>query len=251
MTVANKSVLLTGGAGAIGSLVAERLIAQGAHVTIVDRATGESPGATFWEGDLSTSEGIAAVARGAATLAPDILINLAGVQYFGLFERQASAEIISHYMINLVAPALLAQAVIPAMRQRGNGQIANIGSIFGSINFAHFTSYSSAKAGLRGLSEALRRELRGSGIGVTYIAPRAVRAGLSTGNVMRYAEMTKMHLDEPQEVADRIVYAVATRQKDVLIGALENIFVRLNAVLPRLMDRLLAPNDQKARELVG
>ena len=76
-------------------------------------------------------------------------------------------------MVNLVAPARLTQAVLPGMKSRGRGQIANVGSIFGSINFAHFATYSSAKAGMRALSQSLRRELAGTGIDVTYVAPRA------------------------------------------------------------------------------
>jgi short-subunit dehydrogenase len=135
------------------------------------------------------------------------------------------------------------------MKARGGGQIVNVGSIFGSINFAHFVTYSSAKAGLRGLSQALRRELAGTGVDVTYIAPRAVKTPLNTAQVLAFAKLTKMQMDEPGAIADRIVAAIKDRRRDVYFGGPESVFVRLNALLPGLVDRALAANDRKAAQL--
>lgn len=249
MSLRGKRVLLTGGAGAIGALVARRLLAQRATVTVIDRVSSLSFDAECWSGDLASPAGIAELAAKAAHLKPDMLINLAGVQHFGPFEEQSSEQIYAHYMVNLVAPALLTRAVLPGMKQKGAGHIVNIGSIFGSINYAHFVGYSSAKAGLRGLSEGLRRELRYSGIAVTYIAPRAIRAGLSSSVVMRFAQLTDMNMDEPATAADAIVAAIIARRKDVYIGFPERWFVSLNAVLPRLVDAAVAGNDRKAKTL--
>lgn len=181
-------------------------------------------------------------------MSPDILINLAGVQYFGPFSQQTSKSVHATYMVNLIAPVLLSQAVLPGMQARGSGQIVNVGSIFGSINYPHFVTYSSAKAGLHGLSQGLRRELRGSGVDVTYIAPRAVKTRLHGALVGRFCEMAKMQLDEPVVVATRIVQAVIRREKDVYIGAAEKIFVKLNALIPGVVDAALAAETAKARE---
>ena len=117
----------------------------------------------------------------------DVLINIAGVQHFGPLEQQTPEHLLASYMVNLVAPARLAQAVLPGMKARGRGQIANVGSIFGSINFAHFATYSSAKAGMRALSQSLRRELAGTGVGVTYVAPRAVATPFNAAKVSQAA----------------------------------------------------------------
>jgi short-subunit dehydrogenase len=152
-------------------------------------------------------------------------------------------------MVDLVAPVLLARAVLPGMKARGRGQIVNIGSIFGSISYAHFVSYSSAKAGLRAFSEALRRELKDTPVAVTYIAPRAIATGLSRDRVIEFAKLSKMSLDDPDRVAARIVEAVIGRRKDVYLGLSENIFVRVNALLPRVVDAALAGNDRKAKQL--
>ncbi|MCB1789006.1 MAG: SDR family NAD(P)-dependent oxidoreductase, partial [Gammaproteobacteria bacterium] len=150
--------------------------------------------------------------------------------------------------VNLVAPTLLIRAVLPDMLARGSGRIVNVGSTFGSIGFAWFAAYSASKFGLRGLSEALRRELDGSGVGVTYVAPRAVKTPLNSDAVYRMAEATGMNMDEPQWVAQRIVEAIEDDAKDVYLGFPEKLFARLNGFLPRLVDgglrkqnRVMAP----------
>lgn len=247
MSLEGKRVVLTGGAGGLGELVAGELLSAGADLTVIERVD-ELPydATTYFKGDLSTPDGLAEIRSILRASDWDILINMAGMLYFGPFEDQTPSHIQTSYMVNLVAPVLLAQSVVPAMRRRGSGQIVNIGSVFGSINFAHFVTYSSTKAGLKGFSEALRRELHGTGIDVTYIAPRAVKTPLNTRHVMQFAEATGMKLDEPDIVAHRIVRAIAGRKKDVYIGFPESLFVRMNALLPRLVDAALVKNDRQA-----
>ena len=248
MSLDGRRVVLTGGAGGLGDLLRRRLQKLGARVLVIDRVIGAGSTDHF-QGDLSTAEGIDAVAAEIASGPCDILFNLAGIQHFGPLEGQPPAHLVASYMVNLVAPARLSQAVIPMMKARGGGQIVNVGSIFGSINFAHFATYSSAKAGLRGLSQAMRRELVGSGIGITYIAPRAVRTPLNSAKVLEFARLTKMNMDEPDAIADRIMQAVLQRKSEAYFGYPESLFVRVNALLPGLVDRALSANDRKAAQL--
>ncbi|PIB94001.1 SDR family NAD(P)-dependent oxidoreductase [Caulobacter sp. FWC2] len=243
-----KRVLITGASGGLGSLVAAQLVAEGAHVVALGRSRPEGVDG-FMAHDLSTPDGIETAARAVEGGQWDILINLAGVQHFGPFETEDPAELLSGYLVNLVAPVRLCQAVAPAMKARGGGQIVNIGSIFGSINFAHFATYSSAKAGLRGFSQALRRELAGTGVDVTYVAPRAVRTAMVSERVLEFAKLTQMNIDPPGATARRIVSAIRARRRDVYLGFPETFFVRLNALLPGLVDRALSANDRKAAQL--
>lgn len=249
MRFRGRRVLVTGGSGGLGKLICANLIKRGATVTILDRQAPAVVGAGYIAGDLSTPEGIESAATEVAAQPFDILINLAGVQYFGPIEGQQASQLYTGYMINLVAPARLIQAVLPGMKGRGFGRIVNVGSIFGSINFAHFATYSSAKAGLKGLSQALRRELVGTGVGVTYVAPRAVRTPLNSDAVLRYAELTGMAMDEPAKVAGRIVAAIRAERRDVYLGFPESLFVRINALFPGLVDGALKAKDIKARTL--
>lgn len=243
-----RKVVLTGAAGGIGSLVATRLRRKGAHVVGVDRLECPACDRTIIA-DLSSDEGLNALCGRLADLEIDILANLAGVQYFGPAERQDAASLRLCYAVNLIAPATLINAVLPQMQARGSGQIVNIGSVFGSINYPYFATYSSSKAGLKGLSEGLRRELKGSGIDVTYIAPRAVRTAFNSSAVNDFLAMTGVKADDPETVADRIVEAIAARRPETTIGWPERFFVRLNALLPGVVDRGLAGQTARARIL--
>lgn len=239
------NVVLTGAAGGIGSLVTRELRARGAHVLGIDLAPSSQCNESL-QGDLSTPAGLAELAASLSKRRVDVLINLAGVQYFGPFDRQPVAAVQLAYAVNLLAPTLLTQAVLPQMKSRGGGQIVNVGSVFGAIPFAHFVTYSAAKAGLKAFSQALRRELADTAIQVTHVAPRAVRTRFNSAEVLRFAELTRMNMDAPERVAARIAATVGASAGNVVIGFPESIFVRVNALAPGLVDRALRANDRKA-----
>lgn len=249
MKVTGKLVAITGGAGGIGSHLTRRIMENGGKVLVINRTSPEK--GEFLAGDLSTLEGINAVAQVLAERQPDILVNLAGIQYFGLLENQTVEHILALHTVNLIAPTLLARAVLPAMKARRHGQIVNVGSVFGSIAFAHFVTYSSAKAGLRALSQGLRRELAGSGVQVTHISPRAVKTAMNDARIMHLAQKTRMKVDDPEHVAERILRAIESDAKEVVIGGAESFFTRVNALLPGVVDGALAKNDRIARDIVS
>ena len=89
-----------------------------------------------------------------------------------------------------------------------------------------------------------------SGITVTHIAPRAVKTPLNNAKILELAAKTKMNMDEPELVASRIVEAIEADAKDVYIGFPECVFVRVNGLLPRIVDGSLAKNDRIAREIL-
>lgn len=251
MTLEHARIVLTGGSGGLGRMVVSELQRQGAELTVLSRTWSGNGAASprHVAVDLSSQTGIAAASAFVAQQEPDILINMAGVQHFGPAEDQSSDQLYRSYMVNLVAPVSLCRACLPFMKRRNTGQITNVGSIFGGIALAHFAAYSSAKAGLRSFSEALRRELADTSVAVTYVAPRAVRIGMFTPRLQKYAEATRMKVDEPAAVAARIVTAVKQRKREVHFGFPERMFVKINALLPRLIDAAVAGGDRKARKL--
>jgi short-subunit dehydrogenase len=247
MTLGNARILLTGAGGGIGSALAAQLASKGATLALLDRHAGDadSPCRTIGGPDchaisvdlLDPSARSAAVEQAAAALGGiDLLINCAGLMSFRPFAEEDPATLERLMQLNLVVPMLLARQLLPRLLAQGRGRIVNIGSTFGSIGFAWFAAYSASKFGLRGLSEALRRELEGTGVGVTYFAPRAVKTPLNTSAVYRMAEVTKMNMDDPAWVAERIVQAIERDAKDVYLGFPEKLFARLNGFLPRLID---------------
>ena len=250
MPLRAKKILITGGSGGIGSLLCEKLLSSGADITIVSREKISLLNVRVIQGDLSTLEGIAALIEKVSLMEIDVLVNLAGIQYFGFCEKQSSDDTSLLYAVNLMAPVLLSQALLPQMKRRGSGHIVNVGSTFGSINFAHFVAYSSSKAGLLGFTEALRREVKSDGISITYVAPRATKTPFNTNSILEFGRITRMKVDEPKWVAEKIFQAIRHKKKDVFLGFPEKLFVRLNAIFPRLMDAALVASDLKAKSLL-
>jgi short-subunit dehydrogenase len=258
----DKRIILTGAGGGIGGQLAGMLAASGARLALVDmndKALKELQQAHGPDSvisivaDITRSEDRANIV--AQTLQAfggiDILVNAAGINPFGIFSEQDDAMIEKTMQVNTIAPMLLARAVLPTMLAGNSGQIVNIGSAFGSIGFAWFSAYSASKFALRGFSQSLRRELADTGIAVTYVAPRAVRTAINTEQVYEMARATGTNIDEPEVVAERILKAVRRRSKECYIGFPESLFVRINAVLPGLVDRALRRQNRKARSFAA
>ena len=241
-----KRVAITGAAGGLGAPIARLLREAGAHVIGIDRV--ECPACDeSVDADLSDDAALAALAARLAASPPDVLVNIAGIMRFGLHEEQPIEALALCYRVNLLVPAVLARAVAGPMRARGSGQIVNIGSVLGAIPYPWFAAYSSSKAGLAALSQALRRELAGSGVCITHINPRAAKTPFNNAQVNRFLEITGMKADEPAWVASRIAAAILARRETLNIGTMERIYAALNAVAPKLIDSGLAGQVKRAR----
>lgn len=245
-------VVLTGAGGGIGADLARLLAKRGAKLLLVGRG---AEGLQKLQRELADSgvlvKSLAADIRQQSDRqriveeaerafgGVDMLINNAGVLDFNAFAEADPFVVEQLLMTNLVAPILLTRACLPGMLERHNGRIVNIGSAFGSLGFPGFAVYSASKFGLRGFSEALRRELGGSGVGVTYVAPRAVRTALNPEAVTQLAQATGMNVDEPAWVAQRIVEAIEMDRTSVSLGMSERFFAKVNALLPTVVDNAL------------
>ncbi len=257
MSLNGQRIIVTGAAGGIGSRVARGLAAKGAGLALLDHdAQALAPLAAeiaalggvveARPADLLDDQARETAVAGAvqALGGLDMLVNIAGLLSFGPFEAEDPGRLDALLRLNLGAPMQLTRSVLPGLLRQGSGRIVNVGSTFGSIGFAWFTAYSASKAGLRGFSEALRRELDGSGVAVTYVAPRAVKTPLNTDAIKRMAEKVGMNMDDPDWVAARIVEAIEKGRKDVYLGFPESLFVRINAILPRLTDAALRQQNR-------
>jgi short-subunit dehydrogenase len=249
MKISGSTILITGASGGIGGAIARQLAQRGATLILVNR-DGDKLEAFANElraaggkviplvGDLATPGEPARLVQDALVQAGtiDILINCAGVQNFGFFADESAADTATLFNINTIAPIALTNAVLPHMLKKGKGQIVNLGSIFGSIGFPCFASYSASKFALRGFSEALRRELAGTGVGVTYVAPRFTRTAFNRSAVTRMANALKMNQDEPESVAASVIATIERDGQERYLGWPEKLFVRINSILPRLVD---------------
>lgn len=248
----SQRILLTGAAGGIGRELAEALAAKGARLGLLGRTDASVASldhlvatqrldAVVIQADLTdASARRAAVWRMVQAYGGlDVLINLAGVLDFRFFDEADPSAITRALQVNVEAPMQMAREVLPAMLGRGSGRIVNVGSTFGSIGYPGFAAYSASKFALRGFSQALRRELQGTGVGVTYVAPRAVRTAFNPPAVHLMAERKLMRMDEPSWVATRIVHAIERERNEAYLGFPESLFARINGVLPALVDGAL------------
>lgn len=254
-----KRIIVTGAAGGIGSHLARLLAEEGARLCLTDinRAALDGLSESLADrrtlavaADICSPEGRAEVVEHALQRfgGIDILVNAAGINPFGVYAKTDPAVIAKAVEINVLAPMLLTRAVLPDMLSRNSGKIVNIGSTFGSIGFAWFSTYSATKFALRGFSQALRRELADTGIEVTYIAPRAVRTGINTAAVYRMAAAIRMNIDEPDAVARRILESIRRGRKERYLGFPESVFVRINSLLPGIVDRATRKQNRAARQ---
>lgn len=250
MDLRNQRIVLTGAGGGIGRILSQQLTAKGVRLCrLVRHVDMENPSANLRISQTLTlacdvsqadqrNEAIRAVEH--AWGGVDILINMAGVLDFKPYQDEDPAMLHRMIQVNVEAPMQLARTVLPGMLARGHGRIVNVGSMFGSIGFPYFAAYSATKFALRGYSQALRRELIGSGVGVTYVSPRAVNTPLNPPVVHEMAARGMMHMDEPEPVARAIVRAIEKERSEAYLGFPESIFARLNALLPGLVDMALA-----------
>ena len=253
MKLQEKRILITGAGGGIGQALCVQLVKQKARLCLLDmqQAVGESLAGALRETPteiLSLQVDITRSAdRERAVNAMiqrwggiDLLINLAGVLDFARYDEQDPGLIQRLLQVNVEAPMQLTRCVLPHMLEQGRGRVVNIGSMFGSIGFPCFAAYSASKFALRGFSQALRRELSGTGVGVTYVSPRAVRTAFNPPVVHRMAELGMMHMDDPQWVVAKIVRAIEKEKEEVYLGFPEGLFARLNGILPGLVSRGIA-----------
>ncbi|UPG83867.1 SDR family oxidoreductase [Luteibacter aegosomatis] len=246
-------ILLTGAAGGIGRELAAALGAKGARLGLLGRTDASVASlehlvatrrmdAIVLQADLTDAAARrAAVARMAKGFGGvDVLINLAGVLDFRFFDQADASAITQTMQVNVEAPMQMAREVLPEMLGRGSGRIVNVGSAFGSIGYPGFAAYSASKFALRGFSQALRRELYRTGVGVTYVAPRAVRTAFNPPAVHLMAERKLMRMDEPSWVASHVVRAIEKERSEAYLGFPESFFARLNGIFPSLVDGALA-----------
>ncbi|MCX7192292.1 MAG: SDR family oxidoreductase [Proteobacteria bacterium] len=261
MNLSNKRIILTGAGGGIGYRLALLLASKGAHLALVER---NAPRLAEICNEINTNGGKAVAialdltSEGAATQVVDsaiqalggldIVINNAGIMDFTLYDRQTPERIAQVININVIAPMLLVRAALPHLLAQNSGCIVNIGSAFGSIGFAHFATYCSSKFAMRGFSEALRRELADSAVGVCYVSPRAAKTALNDELTTQMLIETKTNMDEPDYVAEQIVLAIERGAKEYFIGQPESFFARLNGMFPRLVDGGLLKNTRIARK---
>jgi len=181
VTLEGRRAVVTGGTRGIGAAIARQLTGAGADVL----AIGVSKTATAPEGvrlelvDLKDPESVSGLAERLAQSPVDILVNNAGINVVAGFADIRPEDFDDIHQINVRAPLVLMQAVVPGMRRRKWGRIVNVTSIFGHVSRAGRGAYSASKFGLDGMTTALAAEVAGDGVLANCVAPGFVDTDLT------------------------------------------------------------------------
>lgn len=236
MKLTEARVLLTGASGGIGQAASQALQRGGAAVMGVGRSGPADTALPWLQADLSRSEGIAAIAAAARHWGANVVVMAAGVPAFGALADQSPAAIRAVVETNLVAPMLLAQALLPHLLAQPKAQLVFVGSAVGRIGLPGFSVYGASKGGLHLFAEALRRETAGSPLRVQTLGPRSTRTAFNGSAVDRYNQATGTAMDSPQVVAAALASLIEGEQAERFIGYPEKLAVRLNGLLGPLLD---------------
>jgi len=252
-----KTALITGAGSGIGRALAVEAAKLDFDLILVGRTASKlgvtasmavNAQVTTVTADVTTAEGRAAISDTVGGKL-DILINNAGTTKVGHLAQLSDEDLDRMISTNLTAPIALTRDLLPAL-DVAKGRIVNIGSVFGDIAYPFFAGYSATKFGLRGFSDAIRRELSGTGIGVTYIAPRATRTAAET-EFSALVEPMQMTLDSAETVASQAWIAILAGKRESFPKGKERFFVKVQRLFPSFVDNSVCAQAQDSKTLAA
>ena len=255
MEIANRVAVITGAGSGIGRGIALAIARRGGRLALCDvREDGLTEtaalvgalGAHCTTHRLDVADRHAVAAFPAEVLAAHgkvhLLFNNAGVAVGGTFERVSEQDFDWLMEINFHAVVRMTRAFLPHLHAADRGWITNISSLYGLVAPPGQTAYCASKFAVRGFSNSLRHELRGSNVGMTVVHPGGVATGivrhsrLPAGTDPAEAAQRIRHSERllrmpPEKAGEIIVRGVERGRARVLVGA----DAKLLAVLERLM----------------
>jgi NAD(P)-dependent dehydrogenase (short-subunit alcohol dehydrogenase family) len=261
-SLSGKVVAITGGARGIGKATATALVGKGCRVAIgdLDLPLAEETAASLGGGTVALPLDVTErasfesfLAEAERQLGPvDVVINNAGIMPVTPFVEEGQDSVRRQVDINLHGVINGTQLAIERMRGRGNGAIVNIASQAGKAGIAGIATYSATKHAVVGLSEAVRAELRGTGVEVVCVMPTVVNTELTSGVGQKWVKPV-----EASDVADQIVDALEVPRFDVFVPKANGALYRVLQLLPRSwrealgramgVDKLMLEVDHGAR----
>jgi short-subunit dehydrogenase len=171
----------------------------------------------------------------------DILINNAGVAFYGPTHKMTAQQWDWLLAINLRAPIQLTRELLPVMMERPEAHILNVCSIAGLVAGGRFAAYHVSKFGLVGFSEALRAEYGRKGIGVTALCPGPVRTKLyqsaqSGKDSKPVPEPPRWLCTTETKVAEKAIKAIRKNRRLVLITPMAHLLYQTKRFAPWLLD---------------
>jgi short-subunit dehydrogenase len=251
MHPADKTVIITGASSGIGAATAQAFAAAGANVVLAARdqarlaqVAGTMKGRSLIVptdvGDRQAIERL--VAETVATFGGvDIVVNNAGVGLAAPVVDLQVGDFEQALAVDLFGPLLLTQAALPHMRRDG-GQLIFVSSVVGLRALPYLGGYAAAKAALDRLTEALRVELRDSGIAVTLVRPGSTRTSFAQNRLGSGRERRRVsaRAATPEQVARTILKAAVHEPRVAYVSLADRLTLAFSLIAPKLADWMLA-----------
>lgn len=232
MDLSGQTVWITGASSGIGRALAVAMAGQGARLILSGRdeaalaaVAAQCPGSTVIAFDVTNLDALPAIVARAEAVSGgiDMLVNNAGIAQHAWVKDSDFALYRTLMEVNYFAPVRLTQLVLPAMRARGTGHIAAVGSLSGRFGNPTASGYCGAKFALIGWFEALRSEVAHEGLKVTIVTPGFVRtaiAGRALGPDGRAIDPGRIGERgiTPDEAADIILAGLAEGRHEIPVG---------------------------------
>jgi len=229
-SMTGQTALITGGASGIGLATAELLFAQGAQIAIVDRdGDAARRAAESFEFRGGSARGFVADVGNETAVAStvrqvlhdfgsiDILINNAGktAPAAPMWETPLS-DFEDMWRVHMMGTVYFCRSVVPGMIERAYGRIVNVASVAGKEGNAGSSAYSSAKAGVIGLTKSLGKELAESGVLVNAVTPGIIRTPILDASTPDHiarllAKIPMKRAGEANEVAELIAWLSSSK----------------------------------------
>ena len=253
-TFQGRTAFLTGAASGIGRCLAIELAQAGCNLCLVDvNAEGlEKLAAELAQSgvqiklfpcDLTDRKAVSATITSAFDQSGgiDLLINNAGVAYYGPTDQMTQKQWDWLMNINLLAPIQITHELLPALLQRPDAHIVNMCSISGLVAGGRFSAYHTSKFGLVGFTESLRAEYGRQGLGVTAICPGPVLTNLydaaASGRAgQKVPSPPNWMCATPERVAAITLKAIRKDKRQVLITPTAHALFQLKRIAPGLID---------------
>jgi uncharacterized protein len=251
----DRTALVTGASSGIGEQLARQLAGRGQSVTLVARredrlrALADELGATGVRAEVVpadlTDQGsrhalVEEVAR--RRLAVSVLVNNAGFSTMGPVHESDPAREVAMVRTDVEAVAHLCSAFTPGMVERGAGAVLNVASTAAFQPLPGQAGYAASKAFVLSYTQALREELKGTGVTATALCPGPVETGFAEAARLdddtAKGSLPKLMWVSADEVAAAALHGLEAGRAVVIPGASNRVLARLSYLVPR---RLLLP----------